>query len=91
MKKVLLVDGHSIANRAFYGVPMLSNAQGIYTNAVYGFINILLKTIEMVQPTHVAIAFDQKAPTFRHKMYDAYKGYAPGSSGKDRKVDSRTD
>ena len=78
MKKVLLVDGHSIANRAFYGVPMLSNAQGIYTNAVYGFINILLKTIEMVQPTHVAIAFDQKAPTFRHKMYDAYKGTRKG-------------
>ncbi len=78
MKKVLLVDGHSIANRAFYGVPMLSNTQGIYTNAVYGFINILLKTIETEQPTHLAVAFDQKAPTFRHKMYEEYKGTRKG-------------
>lgn len=78
MKKVLLVDGHSIANRAFYGVPMLSNSQGIYTNAVYGFINILLKTIETEQPTHLAVAFDQKAPTFRHELYQEYKGTRKG-------------
>lgn len=62
MKKVLLVDGHSIANRAFYGVPLLSNAQGIYTNAVYGFINILLKNVDLENPTHLAVAFDEKRP-----------------------------
>lgn len=78
MKKVLLVDGHSIANRAFYGVPLLSNAQGIYTNAVYGFINILLKNVEQEKPTHLAVAFDEKAPTFRHQMYEAYKGTRKG-------------
>ena len=53
MKKVLLVDGHSIANRAFYGVPLLSNAQGIYTNAIYGFINILLKNVDLENPTSI--------------------------------------
>lgn len=78
MKKVLLVDGHSIANRAFYGVPLLSNAQGIYTNAVYGFINILLKNVDLENPTHLAVAFDEKAPTFRHQMYEDYKGTRKG-------------
>jgi DNA polymerase-1 len=78
MNKVLLVDGHSIANRAFYGVRMLSNSRGVYTNAVFGFLNILLKTIDEVQPDHVAVAFDQKAPTFRHAMYAEYKGTRKG-------------
>ena len=78
MRKVLLVDGHSIANRAFYGVPLLSNAQGIYTNAIYGFINILLKNVDLENPTHLAVAFDEKAPTFRHQMYEDYKGTRKG-------------
>ncbi|MBO6158772.1 MAG: DNA polymerase I [Firmicutes bacterium] len=73
-KKVLLVDGHSIANRAFYGLPLLSNSQGIHTNAILGFFNILFKTIDEVDPDLLAVAFDLKAPTFRHKTYSAYKG-----------------
>ena len=78
MKRLLLVDGHSIANRAFYGVRMLSNSQGVYTNAIFGFLNILLKTIDEVEPDAVAVAFDQKAPTFRHKIYADYKGTRKG-------------
>ena len=72
--KILLVDGHSIANRAFYGVPLLSNSQGVYTNAVYGFINIFMKVVEMEKPDLAAVAFDVKAPTFRHNLYAQYKG-----------------
>ncbi len=72
--KILLVDGHSIANRAFYGVPLLSNSQGVYTNAVYGFINIFMKVVEMEKPDRAAVAFDLKAPTFRHNLYAQYKG-----------------
>ena len=72
--KLLLIDGHSILNRAFYGVPRLTNSQGLPTNAVYGFLNILFSVIDKVQPDHCAVAFDLKQPTFRHKMYDAYKG-----------------
>lgn len=73
-ENVLLVDGHSIANRAYYGVPLLSNTQGVYTNAVYGFFNILLKVMRMENPTRIGVAFDLKAPTFRHEMYAEYKG-----------------
>lgn len=73
-KKLVLIDGHSILNRAFYGVPNLSNAQGLHTNAVYGFLNILFKILEEEKPDYLAVAFDVHAPTFRHKMYDAYKG-----------------
>ncbi|MGI6093955.1 MAG: DNA polymerase I [Lachnospiraceae bacterium] len=72
--KIVLIDGHSILNRAFYGLPDLTNAEGLHTNAVYGFINILLKTIEEEQPEYLAVAFDLHAPTFRHKMFEAYKG-----------------
>lgn len=74
MKNLLLIDGHSILNRAFYGIPMLTNHEGIHTNAIYGFINIMLKAIEDEKAEHIAVAFDLKAPTFRHKMFDAYKG-----------------
>lgn len=73
-KKLVLIDGHSILNRAFYGVPDLSNAQGLHTNAVYGFLNIMFKILEEEKPDYLAVAFDVHAPTFRHQMYGAYKG-----------------
>lgn len=73
MKKLLVVDGNSILNRAFYGVKLLSNKNGLYTNAIFGMINILMKQVEALKPDYAAVAFDLKAPTFRHKMYDAYK------------------
>ena len=73
MKKLLVVDGNSILNRAFYGVKPLSTSEGIPTNAVFGFINILNRNLETVEPDFCAIAFDLKAPTFRHKMYSEYK------------------
>ncbi len=73
-EKLVLIDGHSILNRAFYGVTDLSNADGLHTNAVYGFLNILFKLLEEEKPTYLAVAFDVKAPTFRHEMYKEYKG-----------------
>ena len=73
-EKIILIDGHSILNRAFYGIPLLSNGQGLHTNAVYGFLNILFKVLEEEQAQYLVVAFDLHAPTFRHKMYDAYKG-----------------
>lgn len=72
--KILLIDGHSIMSRAFYGIPELTNSQGQHTNAVYGFLNILLKVLDQEQADHLAVAFDVHEPTFRHKMFDAYKG-----------------
>lgn len=74
MEKLVLIDGHSILNRAFYGVPELTNSAGLHTNAVYGFLNILFKILEEEKADHLAVAFDLKAPTFRHELYDAYKG-----------------
>lgn len=74
MSKLVLIDGHSILNRAFYGVPELTNSRGLHTNAVYGFLNIMFHTLEEEQADHLAVAFDLKEPTFRHKMYAAYKG-----------------
>lgn len=74
MEKLVLIDGHSILNRAFYGVPNLTNSEGLHTNAVYGFLNILFKLLEEEKPNYLAVAFDLKAPTFRHVMFDAYKG-----------------
>ncbi len=71
--KLLAIDGNSIINRAFYGIKLLSTKDGQYTNAVYGFINILNRLLEKENPDCVAVAFDLKAPTFRHKMYDEYK------------------
>lgn len=76
--KIVLIDGNSIINRAFYGIPNLTNAKGTHTNAVYGFMNILLKLLEEEKPEYLAVAFDLKAPTFRHKMYAEYKGTRKG-------------
>ena len=74
MSKAVLIDGHSILNRAFYGIPSLTNAQGIHTNAILGFLNILFKILDEEQPQYLAVAFDVHAPTFRHKAYSGYKG-----------------
>lgn len=73
MKKILAVDGNSILNRAFYGIRPLSTRDGIPTNALYGMTNMLMRQISDISPTHCAVAFDLKAPTFRHKKYNAYK------------------
>ena len=73
-EKLVLIDGHSILNRAFYGVPDLSNAEGLHTNAIYGFLNIMLKILEEENPGYLAVAFDVHAPTFRHELYAEYKG-----------------
>lgn len=72
--KLVLIDGNSIVNRAFYGVPELTSKEGLHTNAIYGFLNILFKILEEEEPSHLMVAFDEKAPTFRHKMFDGYKG-----------------
>ena len=77
-EKIMLIDGNSIINRAFYGVPLLTNAEGRYTNAVYGFFNILFKLLDEDQPDYLAVAFDMHAPTFRHKTFDGYKGTRKG-------------
>ena len=74
---LVLIDGNSLLNRAFYATPMLTNAKGEFTNAVYGFVNMLLKIIEG-KPDYIAVAFDRRAPTFRHKMYDGYKATRKG-------------
>lgn len=74
MKKLVLIDGHSILNRAFYGVPELTNSEGLHTNAVYGFLNIMFKILDEEKPDYLTVAFDLSAPTFRHKMYGVYKG-----------------
>lgn len=71
--RLLVIDGNSIVNRAFYGIKLLSTKSGYYTNAIYGFLNIMLKLKEVCSPDGIAVAFDVHAPTFRHKMYDAYK------------------
>ena len=73
-EKLVLIDGHSILNRAFYGVPDLTNAKGFHTNAIYGFLNIMFKILEEEKPQYLVVAFDRKEKTFRHEMYDAYKG-----------------
>jgi len=74
LSKILLIDGNSILNRGYYALPLLTDKNGIYTNAILGFLNIFLKVIEEEQPDYLTVAFDVKAPTFRHKMYEAYKG-----------------
>lgn len=73
-EKLVLIDGHSILNRAFYGLPDLTNSEGLHTNAVYGFLNILFKILEEEKPQYLTVAFDVKHPTFRHEMFDGYKG-----------------
>ena len=76
--KLVLIDGNSIMNRAFYGVRDLTNAAGLHTNAIYGFLNIMFRILGEEEPDCLVIAFDVHAPTFRHKMYDAYKGMRKG-------------
>ncbi len=73
MKKLLCIDGNSILNRQFYGIRFLSNKDGFPTNAVFGFVNVLLRELEALSPDYIAVAFDLKAPTFRHKLYAEYK------------------
>ncbi len=73
-EKLLLIDGHSIINRAFYGVPDLTNSEGVHTGAIFGFLNIIIKMINDEKPDYFAVAFDTSAPTFRHKKYPEYKG-----------------
>ena len=74
MEKLMLIDGHSIMNRAFYAIPLLTNKDGQHTNAIYGFLNILFKLIEEEQPTYIGVSFDLPKPTFRHLKYSDYKG-----------------
>ena len=72
-KTVLLIDGHGLAFRAFYALPELTAPDGTPTNALLGFANMLLKTMDEVRPDHVAVVFDAPGPTFRHQAFDAYK------------------
>ena len=81
MDKLVLIDGNSIMNRAFYGImgsKMLTTKDGKYTNAVYGFLAILFKLLEDIDPNYLVVAFDLKAPTARHKLYEGYKANRHG-------------
>ena len=81
MEKLVLVDGNSIMNRAFYGImgsKMLTTKDGKYTNAIYGFLAILFKLLEDINPEYLVVAFDLKAPTARHKLYEGYKATRKG-------------
>lgn len=81
MGKLVLIDGNSIMNRAFYGImgsKMLTTKDGTYTNAVYGFLAIMFKLLEDINPEYLVVAFDLKAPTARHKLYDGYKANRKG-------------
>jgi DNA polymerase-1 len=78
MKKLLVIDGNSILNRAFYGIRLLTNKDGLYTNAIYGMATIIERHISNISPDYCVVAFDLKAPTFRHKMYEAYKANRKG-------------
>ena len=73
MEKLVLIDGNSVLYRAFYATPYFATSQGVQTNAVYGFANMLLKIISDIKPSHILVAFDRKEPTFRHQMYTGYK------------------
>ncbi len=78
MKKMLVIDGNSILNRAYYGIRPLTNKNGLYTHAVYGMVNIIWRYVEGIAPDYCVVAFDLKAPTFRHKMYSEYKANRKG-------------
>ena len=78
MKKLVLIDGHSILNRAFYGVPSLTNSVGLHTNAVFGFLNIMFKILDEEKADYLAVAFDVNAKTFRHQKFEDYKGTRKG-------------
>ena len=73
MNRIILIDGNSLINKAYYAMPTLMNKKGVPTGAVYGFLSMLNKMIEEIEPTHIVTAFDLKAPTFRHKKYSEYK------------------
>ena len=73
MQKLLLIDGNSLINRAFYAMPLLTTKDGKFTNGVYGFLTMFFKALSEIKPDYAAVAFDLKAPTFRHKMFDGYK------------------
>ena len=72
-KRLIIIDGNSIINRAFYALPDMTNSEGLHTNAIYGFTRMLFKLIDDYKPTHISVAFDKKAPTFRHKEFADYK------------------
>ena len=78
MKKMLVIDGNSILNRAYYGIRPLTNKNGLYTHAVYGMVNIISRHVDALRPDYCVVAFDLKAPTFRHRMYDGYKANRKG-------------
>lgn len=78
MKNLLIIDGNSIINRAFYGIRLLTNKHGLFTNAIYGFLKIMFKHVDELCPDYICVAFDLKAPTFRHKMYKEYKAQRKG-------------
>ena len=73
-EKIVLIDGHSIINRAFYGIPDLTNEEGLHTKGIYGCLNIRFRSLDEEHPDYLTVAFDLKAHTCRHKMYEAYKG-----------------
>ena len=73
MKKILVIDGNSIINRAFYGIRLLTTKSGKFTNAIYGTVNMITRQLEAIKPDYCAVAFDVKHPTFRHEMFDSYK------------------
>ena len=79
MKTLLVIDGNSILNRQYFGVRPLTNSQGVFTHAVYGFVNVILNQLASLEPDAVAVAFDVHAPTFRHKMFDEYKAGRHGT------------
>ena len=72
--KLVLIDGNSILYRAFFALPLLQNSKGVYTNAIYGFAQMLMKVLDEEKPTHILVAFDASKETFRHDTYKEYKG-----------------
>ena len=78
MNKLVLIDGNSLINRAFYATPPLTDKSGRPTNAVFGFVNMLIKVMGDINPKYILVAFDRKEPTFRHNMYSEYKGNRKG-------------
>ena len=76
--KSVIIDGNSLLNRAYYAIPPLNNHEGKNVNAVFGFINILLKALTEIRPTHLAVAFDKKGKNFRHQLYADYKATRKG-------------
>ena len=78
MKNLLIIDGNSIINRAFYGIRLLTNKHGLFTNAIYGFLKIMFKHMEEINPDYICVAFDLKAPTFRHNIFKEYKAQRKG-------------